>query len=97
MSRFKTTIEATRLDEAAMVDSLVTLIEKQLEGAEKDYLLILRKLTVSLGSIKNTVRKDPRFGSDIEPDLRNAVLKMIGEGQYPEEMIDIVLHFFGKE
>jgi len=44
------------------------------------------------------IKKDPRYGGDIGPELRAAVInKIVGEGDYPQEMIDIVLHFFGKE
>ena len=96
--RLKHTIEATRIDEATMIDSLVVLIEKQLEKAETDYTQVLRNLTYSLRKISDVVKKDPRYGGDIGPELRAAVInKIVGEGDYPQEMIDIVLHFFGRE
>jgi len=96
--RLRTTIEAARINEAGMIDNLVVLIEKQLEKAETDYTKVLRDLTYSLRKISDVIKKDPRYSGDIGPDLRAAVMnKIVGDGDYPQEMIDIVLHFFGRE
>lgn len=93
--RLKMVIETARIDEANMIDNLADMIEKKVSDAEREYLGVLRKLTIALSSIKNTIRKDPRF-SEIDPDLSAEILERI-RGNYPLEIVEAVEYFFDQK